>query len=67
MQIVWIARIFGCCIFLLLGGVVHYLIFFSNKQYLEIITSHIYMHIIYILISLLLAEHFLNFLKKIGK
>ena len=64
MQIVWIARLFGLCIFLLLGGLIHYLIFFSNKPYLEIILSHTYMYIVYILISLLSAEHFLNFLKK---
>jgi len=64
MQIVWMARIFGFFLFVFLVGGVHYWLFHLEEAYWETIFSHLYMYIIYILISLLAAEHFLNFLKR---
>jgi len=60
-----IARLLGFIVFLILSFGVHFLIFFSsNETYFFIWSKYIFMHILYFLFSLFVAEHFLNFLKR---
>jgi hypothetical protein len=65
MNIVWIARLFAFISFCILSLIIHFLLFHeSDDNYLDTIFSHLYMHIIYFFISLLLAEHLLNYIKR---
>ena len=63
MQIVLIARIVSIAVFVFLGGLFHYNIF-AKDSYIDSIIAYPYMFIIYIILSLLAGEHFLNFLKR---
>ena len=65
MNIVFLARSFAVLVFLVFSFLVHYLLFREiNGTYWNTIMSHVYMYIIYFLLSLLLAEHLLNFIKR---
>jgi hypothetical protein len=65
MKIVLLARIFAFILFSFFSFVIHYFLFSnSDDTYFDAMTSHIYMYILYFIISLLVAEHLLNYIKR---